>query len=119
MAKKARQLGFEAYHFGSFMQTVGLLRKKVPLVYPVIVRRIKMANDAGTCELDRKSKWRFLIKIDASLSQEAAILILFHEWAHAMIWNPAYNNGMMEDHGPEWGVCYAKIWQTLFESEEE
>jgi len=102
-------------YFGTFEDTVQELKENVPLPYKVNVRRTKVPGGrAADCELQKKGKWRFLIRIDRELEENAAVLTLIHEWAHALAWNTAYDQGLMEDHGPEWGVAYARIWQKLF-----
>lgn len=104
-----------SYHyFGEFRDTVEELKDKVPLPYPVSVRRVRLATAAGDCDLDKKGKWKFKIRIEKGLDENAAVLTLLHEWAHALAWNPAYDKGLYEDHGPEWGIAYSRIWQKLF-----
>lgn len=61
--------------FGSFQDAVRFLREDLPLPLPFIVKRCIMKN-AGDCE---KLNGKFIIRINKNLSNDAAILILFHE----------------------------------------
>ena len=38
---------------------------------------------------------------------------LIHEWAHCMAWTS--DHAELEDHGPAWGVAYAKCYRAIIE----
>lgn len=77
-----------------------------PLDRPFIVRRRKMQNYYGSCGL---VKGVFIITIASNVNKTVAIESLIHEWAHAMAWHEK------KEHGPVWGVCYARLWSDLFD----
>ena len=37
--------------------------------------------------------------------------VLIHEYAHALSWTPGHM--CLDDHGPEWGVAYSKVWMLV------
>lgn len=97
--------------FGSFQNVVKMLREELPPEFPVMVKRCKVSNDtAGDCS---KNGSRFVIRVDKSLTEDAAILILFHEWAHALCWD---TNFMPGDHHVIWGIAYAMVWKAWLAS---
>lgn len=77
-----------------------------PLDRPFIVIRKKLRNDYGSCGI---TKGRFVITIATRLSKEIAIQSLLHEWAHAMAWHEKI------EHGPIWGVSYARLWSDFYD----
>ncbi len=68
-----------------------------------------------------------MIHLSDTLSQNAAIDVLVHEWAHARAWNMLLDKASkdadagritVEDfeaasHGPEFGVCFAAVWRVV------
>jgi hypothetical protein len=93
--------------FGSFQDAVKLLREDLPPSCPVLVKRCKMASDdAGDCA---KEDGRFIIRVSNTLHDDAAILILFHEWSHALCWESKFMPG---DHHVVWGIAYSMVWKT-------
>lgn len=93
--------------FGAFQDAVNLLKEDLPPSLPVLVKRCKMGNeDAGDCS---KVGDRFVIRVSNTLHDDAAILILFHEWAHAVCWESKFMPG---DHHVIWGIAYAMVWKT-------
>lgn len=102
--------------FGSFEDAVRELREEIPPAFPVSVRRVSLKNQAGDCELKdvtRKGKTerRFIIRISKYIDEQTSILILLHEWAHAVAWT--WEHDTVEDHGAEWGVAYARVYRAL------
>lgn len=101
----------------AWRDTISLLRVAFPCAYPVEVRRVKFTPKSdrwADTTLRTKGRWHFIIRIDRALQEPARSLILMHEWAHALAWHP--NHRSVEDHGPEWGVAHARIWQGVVES---
>jgi len=90
--------------FGSFEDAVQRLHRDLPLMKPVSIRRVHMKHYAGLCSLN-KSKKRFTISIDKRLSEDAQVLVLLHEWAHALDWSPDKNRW---PHSETWGENYAR-----------
>ena len=88
-----------------------LLRRRVPAALPVKVRWLDLDGDYGDCSLVRKPTPHFLIRIDRTLGNESALMILAHEWAHAVSWTAEHLE--IADHGPEWGIAYARVWRAL------
>lgn len=89
------------------------LRQELPTHIPVVVRRrTGIARDSlGYCT---RQEDHFCIVIDAKLSQVLALNVLVHEYAHALSWTPEHPS--FEDHGPEWGVAYAKVYQVAYQT---
>ena len=63
-------------------------------------------DEYGCCLKERDF---FEILVDASLTEYEAMHILIHEWAHMLAWRPYHP--IMGDHGADWGVWYARVWQ--------
>lgn len=68
----------------------------------VSVRRVKML-DEGSCEYDEKTD-TYKIKISKYRSDITQIEILIHEFAHVL-------TNCKDDHGPDWGKEYAKVYK--------
>lgn len=77
-----------------------------PVGRPIVVKRAKMTHCYGTCSL---VKGKFIITIAKNLNPNIARDSLLHEWAHAMAWSEK------EEHGPMWGVCYARLWSDFYD----
>ena len=71
----------------------------------VHVRRRRLGLDYGTCAYRPPL---FLITLDASLSRDAAILVLVHEWAHVLSWD----RYTQEPHCDRFGIAYARAWRA-------
>jgi len=91
-------------------KTIQTLSEDVPLDLPVRVTRPKGLEEWGSCER-LESPDRFLIRIGAELSEEWAVAILVHEWAHAKAWT---EDALVECHGPEWGLAYSRCYQAIY-----
>src|SRR5579859_1692739 len=93
--------------FGSFKSAVRILREELPPSLPVLVKRCETGSDStGDCS---KTEKRFIIRVSDTLHDDAAILILFHEWAHAISWESKFMPG---DHHVIWGIAYSLVWKT-------
>jgi hypothetical protein len=90
-------------YFGKFEEAKSFLKGMAPPRYPVRVSRVRLTENAGDCDLIRK---RFYIRVDNRLCEDTAILILLHEWSHALSWH----DSKRFDHGQAWGKAYSKIW---------
>lgn len=91
------------------------LRIMVPPVWPVKVRRWNMPEDRyGDCSLLKsKDGPYFLIRVEKSLSPYAQYHVFLHEFAHALSWFSESHH--FDAHGPEFGLAYSRIWQSLEE----
>lgn len=103
-------------YFGSYEDAVRELREEIPPAFPVSVRRVALKNQAGDCELKEmarkgKKQKRFVIRISKFLDDQTAILVLLHEWAHALAWT--WEHDTVDDHGAEWGLAYARTYCAL------
>ena len=111
--------------FTVFRKVVAGLREHCPAAYPVVVRTSCLPGDIdGFC---RRTSRRFVIHLSDTLSQNAAIHTLVHEWAHARAWNMRLDEVSKEAelgritpedleataHGPEFGVCFAAVWSVV------
>lgn len=98
--------------FGDFKEIIRLLKKRIPPKFSVKVRRVKLNNNAGDCEMIGK---KFLIRVDSGLSHDAAVLILLHEWAHCLCWDsPKWLPGD-KDHHLAWGIAYSHVYGVWLE----
>ena len=90
------------------------LRVMLPLIWPVTIRRVKM-EDWGDCTFLQESKQgpRFIIRVSSELTDSAQVMVLLHEWAHALSWGSDTHH--IRNHGPEWGISMSRVWQTLME----
>lgn len=93
-------------------QAVESLSEALPLVHPFRVTRPKNMEEWGSCE-KLESPDRFIIRIHSRLSDDLAVSILAHEWAHARAWS---EDPLVENHGPEWGVAYSRCYRALFDA---
>jgi hypothetical protein len=73
--------------------------------------RRKMAFQAQAGERKRGGKWVWLLEIDRNADFNAAVDSLQHEWAHFVYW--LTHEVDPDDHGPGWGVWYAKCYTVL------
>ena len=91
------------------------LRILTPPVWSVKVRRVKLADSNGDCELVKPTNGDpfFRIRLSDALEPEAMFYVLIHEWAHAISWGSETHR--IEAHGPEWGIAMSRIWQQLLE----
>jgi hypothetical protein len=101
-------------NFKNYRQLVGVLRKHLPLPYPVQIRRVKMKGYDGICA---KNEEQFFIKIDAKLSEKMAIETLLHEYAHALAWNHRHDKWddaelLRKQHDATWGVAYSEVYHV-------
>ena len=96
------------YRFGPFAIAVAQLRKAVPPPFPVrVVRAPVPGGIAGDTRLHRRG---FVIRVCPRLPEEAAVLVLLHEWAHTFVYHWPHG-----DHTAAWGVVYAMVWRAFSE----
>lgn len=96
-------------YFGKFEDAKAFLREALPPPRPLRVTRSRII-DAGDCDYIRG---RFYIRVDKRLCEDAAILILFHEWAHMLAWDKK------PDHGTEWSRAYRKVYAAWLKEIDE
>tara|TARA_R110002012_G_scaffold316160_1_gene530796 strand:+ start:409 stop:633 length:225 start_codon:yes stop_codon:yes gene_type:complete len=72
-------------------------------------------EDHGDCSLIKESKAgpHFIIRVNKELDEVAQVLVLIHEWAHALSWGSESHR--IRNHGPEWGIAMSRVWQALNE----
>jgi len=99
----------------AFRETARHLRVLVPPVWPVRVRRSKLADDVhGYCALSTQGRTpHYTIRVNSELHEEAQVYVLIHEWAHALSWSS--DSHRIRHHAPEWGLAMSRIWQALRE----
>lgn len=86
------------------------LRTEWPAPYPVRVQRRQLRDSWGTCQLLEKPK-RFVITIDPRAQFSFQLMILAHEWAHALDWESTQEHGT--DHGDTWGLWQARAYRAI------
>ena len=80
------------------------LQRELPVDLPVVVRVRAMPGHHGTAE---KLEGYYRITVEISKCGECRLDTLVHEWAHLMTrWDAA-------EHGPSWGVNYAKAYSCV------
>ena len=91
------------------------LRILAPPLWTVQVRRMRLADSNGDCELVKPKKGDpfFRIRISDELGPETLFYVVVHEWAHTLSWGS--DSHRIEAHGPEWGIAMSRIWQQLLE----
>lgn len=85
-------------------RAIDRLRDGAPLPRVLNLRIQHHEGQMGSCALERN---RFCIDLDPAASLDT----LAHEWAHALTWDCAE----VEDHGPLWGVAYARCYRIVYE----
>ena len=95
-----------------WFRTLKFLRREFPLAYPVRVRTRCIKDCGDTTFIDGRGAvgGLFSIRVNGRKPFDSRIDTILHEWAHAMTWFGADAN--IEDHGPEWGVAYAKVYKA-------
>lgn len=66
----------------------------------------------GSCEI-LECPDRFLLRINGSIPDDYALLILVHEWGHALVWDECPDES---PHGPIWGVAFSSAYEALFDA---
>lgn len=87
---------------------VALLEADAPPGYPVEVKRGNLGDDLGWSDWDGDRE-TFIVAIDEDIGDELALWVLEHEWAHLLVWDASTE----DDHGPLWGVAYARVYRTM------
>jgi len=98
-----------------FKKDVQFLKSQMPPLLPVRVYRRPTKGCLGYTNLTLKNGCpsHFIIVVSSTLSWDATWQVLIHEWAHAMSW--VGDGETFCDHGPEWGLWFAKIYQEIIE----
>ena len=103
-----------------FRALVKHLRSQHPAILPVkcVMRSRSRSESMGTCRLSRSNNGqplRFVIEvIEADVPWSYLRLIVLHEWAHALAWSEE-SHDIVRDHGPEWALAYARLYQSSIE----
>lgn len=96
-------------------QALRILREEAPPLFPVRVRRRRLETIWGQCRFVERGKTRyFSISVESRVPEPLVVETLIHEWAHAIAWQLGKT---VEDHGPEWGVAYARLYRLVVDSE--
>lgn len=108
-------------NYGKFHKVVNYLKKHLPPEHPISARRIYglaagIMADIGL-EDGKNGKSKFIIRISRKLGNDLSVLMLLHEWAHALVGNMKYweedANSLYTDHGAEWGVAYSRVYSCF------
>lgn len=111
--------------FGMFQHVVAGLREFCPTAYPVIVRT--SSTPANVEGLTKRNENRFVIHLDRNLTEDSAINVLIHEWAHCVSWNLLLDKASDEYiagnltwadyeracHDATFGVAFAAVWAAF------
>ena len=91
-------------HFG---QLLAALKQTMPITHNrLVVRRCSM-RDYGRTTLSGRGT--ITITVNKQLSHIMQLDTLAHEWAHAVLFD---TNSADEQHGSDWGRCYAKAYRV-------
>lgn len=74
----------------------------------VVCKRVSTAALGGDFADVSKARSTFTIRIARGLDDRQTLDALIHEYAHVMDWRPYHP--LIHDHGPTWGVEYARIY---------
>lgn len=60
-------------------------------------------------------KYGYEITLEARQQMHSILDVLEHEWAHAMVWDSHQDS----DHGPLWGVAWAKAYRVSLQAQRD
>ena len=84
---------------------VRYLKRNLPPAYPISARRMYGLSRETMADIDlveKDDKKKFVIRISRKLGNDIAILMLLHEWAHAICWQ-LKQKIECPANGAEWG----------------
>lgn len=99
-------------HYGKFRDVVNYLKRNLPPAHKVSVRRsygVPSDRLGDIALIEKDATKAFLIRVTRKIANDLAILTLLHEWAHAICWQEGTKISL-NDHGPEWGVAYSRVY---------
>ena len=93
------------------------MRRKFPPLLPtrIYFRSAKTMGKAiadTDLILENKKPKSFVVRIQANLPFSIGAHFLVHEWAHVISWTQE-DHDTVEEHGPEWGLTNARIYQEM------
>ena len=97
-----------------FRGLVRELRRRAPPLLPVrVYLRDADPEYLGTTQLVRVDgkPSHFIIVLHRMPGWSYLRTFLLHEWAHAVAWHEGHDT--VHDHGPEWGIAYARLYQEF------
>lgn len=100
-----------------FREALDRLRGVCPPGKPVRVRRIKLGDMGDVCRTPRQFSIRVSTFRDwtrEELIEQLQVLVLIHEWAHALSPTWALDGGRRPSHGGHFGVGYADAYNAVF-----
>lgn len=98
-------------------QLLRKLRRHCPALLPVRVRFRPLRACWGVTHLCQDSQGRpshFSISVHNASPLAVMLDTLAHEWGHAVAWQEGKG---VTDHGPEWGVAFARIYRVIVDEE--
>jgi|7_EtaG_2_1085326.scaffolds.fasta_scaffold16780_2 hypothetical protein len=91
------------------LSVLEILKWEIPIPTEVKLRVAFMKDAFGCVDLKEKTNERyFLITICKGIDSVHAKDTLLHEYAHCISWETSE-----EDHGPEWGLAFAKCYTII------
>ena len=98
-------------------QIYNWLRDQYPTPYPtkLLLNRFtpKLEKLQGLCYLDGK---QLILLVNPKMPLYSMVDALFHEYAHAMVWQRPRVENARPEHCPEWGIAYASLESGFHES---
>lgn len=89
-----------------FRQLLKFLRQHFKTERPIEIRRIKKKKDCATLYFNSR---KYIIYVDDSLSREAMLDTIYHEFAHAVAIDRICG------HNDYWGKVYSEIYTKSLE----
>lgn len=93
-----------------WLRTIAWLRREFPIEQKVKVRSCKLGHFYLGCVTFRDP--HFLIQVSHQVPLYVKLEVLFHEYAHCLIW---FGADRKEGHSDEWGLSYARIYRANLE----
>jgi len=101
----------ERWDQAEWRAAIGSLRAMCPAPMPVSVRRCKLPDGHYGDTLRLRDRFAVRVSRDCE-NQHHALLVLAHEWAHALSWDlQARHDDHHEEH---WGLAYSRCYRAVF-----
>ena len=105
----------DPFELEPWRDAIAALRVLCPLSCKVSITRIRMPSGSfGDCD---KRSGRFYIRVERNIGLHHSLLVLVHEYAHAMTWELYKRRD--GDHTAHFGVALAECYRAIWEEAEK